>query len=70
MVKSKEDVMAYSEAQKRATMKWEARNYDKIQITAPKGFKAKLEEASQRSGKPYRQFVMDALMDAIEKTTS
>lgn len=61
--------MPYSEAQKRATMKWESQNYDKIQITAPKGFKAKLTSASKLAGKPYRQFILDALTEAIEKHT-
>ena len=62
--------MAYSEAQKRATMKWDAEHYDKIQITAPKGFKAKLTDASAKAGKSTRQFVVEALTEAIEKQTS
>ena len=58
--------MPYSEAQKRATTKWEKENYDKIQITAPKGFKAKLMDAAKKSGKPYRQFITEALEKAME----
>ena len=61
--------MAYSEAQKRATMKWDAEHYDKIQITAPKGFKQKLMSAAKLTGKPYRQFIIEALTEAIEKQT-
>lgn len=59
--------MAYNEAQKKATMKWEARNYDKIQITAPKGFKQRLTEAAKAAGVPYRQFIMRALEKAMEE---
>ena len=59
--------MSYSEAQKRATMKWDAEHYDKIQITAPKGFKARLTNAAESAGKSTRQFVIDALMEAISK---
>ena len=57
----------YSESQKKATIKWEKANYDKIQITAPKGFKAKLMDAAKKSGKPYRQFITEALEKAMEE---
>ena len=53
--------MPYSPSQKKATMKWDAKHYDKIQITAPKGFKARLTEASKQAGKSQRQFIIDAL---------
>lgn len=59
--------MAYSESQKKATMRWEARNYDKIQITAPKGFKQRLTEAAKAADMPYRQFVLKALEKAMEE---
>ena len=57
----------YSEAQKRATMKWDAEHYDRIVFTAPKGFKAMLKEASQRAGKSQRQFIIDALENAMKE---
>ena len=53
--------MAYSESQKKATMKWDAKNYDQIKFTAPKGFNARLTEASKQAGKSKRQFIIEAL---------
>lgn len=52
----------YNEARKRASMKWDKRNYDKIQITAPKGFNERLKEAAKLAGKSKRQFIIEALV--------
>lgn len=51
----------YNEARKRASMKWDKAHYDKIQITAPKGFNARLTEAAKAAGKSKRQYIIDAL---------
>ncbi len=51
----------YNEARKRASMKWDKANYDKIQITAPKGFNAKLTEAAKAAGKSKRQYIIEVL---------
>ena len=54
--------MPYTQAQKKATMGWEKRNYDVIKFTAPKGFKAKLKLASQKSGyNSVRAFIINTL---------
>lgn len=51
----------YNDARKRASMKWDKSHYDKIQITAPKGFNARLTEAAKAAGKSKRQFITEAL---------
>ena len=51
----------YNEARKRASMKWDKAHYDKIQITAPKGFGVRLTEAAKAAGKSKRQYIIDAL---------
>lgn len=51
----------YNEARKRANMKWDKANYDKVQITAPKGFNARLTEAAKVAGKSKRRFIIEAL---------
>ena len=53
--------MTYSKAQDKAQRKWVKKNYDHIQITAPKGFNARLTEASKLAGKSKRQFIIEAL---------
>lgn len=54
-------MMAYNEARKRANMRWDKANYDKVQFTAPKGFNARLTEAAKAAGKSKRQFIIEAL---------
>ena len=51
----------YNEARKRANMRWDKANYDKIQFTAPKGFGVRLTEAAKAAGKSKRQYIIDAL---------
>ena len=53
--------MAYSKTQKKATMKWEKENYEQIRFTVPKGFKARLKESAERTGKSQRAFIIEAL---------
>ena len=59
--------MAYSKAQKKATMKWEAKNYDQIKFTAPKGFNDKLKQTAELAGKSKRQFIIEALEKEMEE---
>jgi predicted HicB family RNase H-like nuclease len=42
--------MAYSEAQKRATMKYNAAAYDRIELRVPKGRKADIEAHAKTKG--------------------
>ena len=62
--------MAYSNAQKKATMKWDAENYDQIKFTAPKGFNDRLKQAAELAGKSKRQFIIETLEKEMEKPTS
>lgn len=62
--------MAYSKAQKKATMKWEKENYDQIKFTAPKGFNERLKQAAELAGKSKRQFIVETLEKEMEKQTS
>lgn len=58
--------MPYSESQKKATMKWEAQNYEQIKFTVPKGFKARLKESVKKTGaKSQRAFIIQALEEAM-----
>ena len=59
--------MAYSEAQKEASRKWNEENYDKLTVYLPKGMNDKLMAAAQSKGVAKRQFIADALNEAIEK---
>ena len=59
--------MAYTKAGDMAQRRWVAKNYDHIQITAPKGFNARLTEASKQARKSKRQFIIEVLTEAIEK---
>lgn len=60
--------MAYSEAQKEASRKWNEENYDKLTVYLPKGMNDRLMAAAQVKGVAKRQFIADALNEAIEKT--
>ena len=62
--------MAYSKAQRKATEKWEAKSYDQIKFTAPKGFNDRLKQAAELAGKSKRQFILEALEKEMEKPTS
>jgi hypothetical protein len=53
--------MAYSKSQRKATEKWEAQNYEQIKFTVPKGFKARLKESAERTGKSQRAFIIESL---------
>ena len=60
--------MAYSKSQRKATEKWEAKNYEQIRFTVPKGFKARLQESVKRTGaKSQRAFIIQALEEAMKK---
>lgn len=61
--------MAYSEAQKEASRKWNEENYDKLTVYLPKGMNDKLMAAARSKGVAKRQFIADALNEAIEKAS-
>lgn len=57
----------YSEAQKKATLNWESKNYEQIRFTAPKGFKERLKVASKNAGCSMRQFIIQSLEEAMSQ---
>ena len=58
--------MPYNKSQRKATEKWEAQNYEQIRFTAPKGFKEQVKDASARSGKSMRKFIIEALEEKMK----
>lgn len=63
---SKEVNMAYSESQKRATMKWDKENYDRVYLTVPKGMKQEIDEVAKSQGyDSMRAFIIDAIKEKM-----
>ena len=58
--------MPYSPSQKKATMKWDKENYDKICTTVPKGFNQRLTEFCKRNDISKRAFIIKTLEDAMK----
>lgn len=62
--------MAVSEAQKRASKKWNDANmrerYDRIQIVVPKGEKAVIKAAAEECGEKVSEFIRRAVEMRIE----
>lgn len=62
--------MAVSEAQKRASKKWNDANmrerYDRIQIVVPKGEKDVIKEAAEECGETVSEFIRRAVEMRIE----
>lgn len=54
--------MAYSEASKRATIKYIKGNYDRVEIKVPKGQKATIEAAASSAGESVNQYTQKALL--------
>ena len=55
-----------SEAKKRANMKWDKANYERLQTTVPKGFNEAIAKAAKEQGYPSkRAFIIDAITKAI-----
>ena len=59
--------MAISEAQKRATAKYEAKAYDKILLRLPKGKKEIIQAHAQAQGESVNGFVGRAIDEAMER---
>ena len=58
--------MAYSESQKRATMKWDKENYDRVYLTVPKGMKQEIDEVAKASGyDSMRSYIIDAIKEKM-----
>ena len=59
------ETMTVSKAQKAATAKYEAKNYDKILIRLPRGKKAEIEEVIKPKGESLNGFVNDAIDEKL-----
>lgn len=60
-----EEKKKVSEAQKRATAKYEKENYDKVLVRFPKGTKDKI---LQSGAKSVNGFVIDAVKEKLERS--
>lgn len=58
----------YTEAQKRATMKYLSEKTDSIQIRTPKGTKNRWRAAATARGKSLNQFIVDTIEAEIADT--
>ena len=54
--------MAYTEASKRATIKYIKGNYDRVEIKVPKGQKATIEAAAAAAGESVNQYTKKAIL--------
>lgn len=57
--------MAYSQTQKKAVAKYNAKAYDEIKIRVPKGQKEYLQQYSKSKGESLNSFVNKAIDQAI-----
>ncbi len=61
------DTMAYTEAQKRANLKYMKEKTDDIRLRVPKGTKDRYRSAAARYGVSMTQFVLTAVEEKIER---
>jgi hypothetical protein len=57
--------MAYTEAGKRATMKYIKSNYDRVEIKVPKGQKRTIEAAADAAGESVNMYTQKALLSRM-----
>ncbi|MBR2924256.1 MAG: toxin-antitoxin system HicB family antitoxin [Clostridia bacterium] len=55
--------MAYNEAQKKATMKYQKEKLEQIAIRVPKGDRAALKEEAEQQGQSMAQYIIQAVND-------
>ena len=59
--------MAYTEAKRRANRKWDAENYERLNLMVPKGMNQRIDQAVEAQGyQSKRAFCIDAIMEKIE----
>lgn len=59
--------MAYSDAQKEATARYNKKTYDRIEIKVKKGCKREIAAFAARQNKSVTQFIVDAIDKAMEE---
>ncbi len=56
----------YTDAQKKATLKYLSEKTDSVQIRTPKGMKEKWREAAAARGKSLNQFIVDTMEAEVQ----
>ena len=59
--------MSTSDAQYRATKKYNAKSYDRIEISVYKGEKTKIKEHAQKKGKSLNSYIYDLIKEDMKK---
>jgi len=62
--------MAISKAQQKAVHKYVKSNYDRIDLTLPKGDKERIKEHAAAQGESVNSFIQRAINEAIEQDTN
>jgi len=62
--------MAVSKAQQKAVNKYMSKNYDRINVTMPKGKKAKIKAHAESHGESVNGFVNRAIDETMEREKS
>lgn len=62
--------MAISKAQQKAVHKYVKSNYDRIDLTLPKGDKERIKEHAAAQGESVNSFIQRAINEAIEHDTA
>lgn len=57
--------MAYNEAQKRATAKYNAKAYDRIEIKVKKGQKKIIQQHADNNGKSINSYIVDLVREDL-----
>lgn len=59
--------MPVSKAQQKAVRKYVKENYDRFDLTAPKGFKAEVKSHAESCGESTNAFIIRAINEAMER---
>lgn len=59
--------MAYSESQKKAVAKYNAKAYDELKIRVPKGKKDTIKDFAASKGKSINEFANEAIDEKMER---
>jgi len=59
--------MSSSEAQKRATAKWQKEKVEEIKFRVPKGNKSRIQEHAQAHGESTNAFIYRAINETIDR---
>lgn len=59
--------MSVSEAQKRATLKWQKEKTDEVRFRVPKGERARIQAHAEQHGESATAFIKRAIREAMER---